>query len=216
MAGPPWAAHAWAANATIPFAKLWAFQAAFNAIPAAQRDRIIFLVEFVHADKSNHTRVHAWVDADGKRTEIPADAYGGLSLPDRPAWAAQGVLVQTDQPSHSLQLGLDILVPPPAGDTIAVRDLLEAVRQANGAMRAGARQLGGYLAMLAAPTAKEVDITLAGCCGGSATLKGSSAPMALRQNREGVIAIPLGSLPSGDGGVVELSQPATKIDLFPD
>jgi hypothetical protein len=139
-----------------------------------------------------------------------------VTLPERPDWVARDVLVQTDQPKGTLGVGIDLAVVLPPGQTIAVSYLLDAVAQGNAAMRAGARALYGYMASLMAPASKEVDITLAGCCGGTATVQGDGAPVVLKQAASGVIAIPLGTLQGQAAGRVTLSGPARLIDLFPD
>jgi hypothetical protein len=200
-----------AENAAVPFARLAGFRGAFDAVPAAQRDKLIFLLSIGHVDKTNHAPIRAWVDDGGKRIEIPVGADGVVTLPARADWVARGVMVQTDQPKGTLNIEIDLAVKLPAGRTIAVAYLLDAVRQGNDAMRAGARQLGGYMAMLMAPVSKEVDITLAGCCGGTAMVDG----VVLRQAASGIVAIPLGVLQDHAPGALTLSAPATAIDLFP-
>ncbi len=212
LASPAWGDE----RATIPFAQLAKFNTAFNAIPAAQRDKLIFVLQIEHTDKTNHTPIHAWVDADGTHTVIPLDPDGTIHLPDKPDWATHDVMVQTDQPRHSLDTGIDLYVPPPPGRSIPVHYLRDAVQQGNAAMRAGARQLGGYVAMLMAPTAKQVDIAVADCCNATATVQGSAAPTILKQGPAGTIVIPLSTLRDNPDGTITLSAPATKIDLFPD
>jgi len=209
-------APAWAENAAIPYARLEAFQTIFNAIPPAQRDKLTLVVQMVHADKTNHLPIHAWVDVDGQHTAFPVADDGTIHLPERPDWADKGVQLQTDQPRHSLELGLDMLVRPPPGPTIQARYLLDAVRQGNDAMRAGARQMGGYLAMLAAPSSKTVTIALAGCCGGTASLQGGAAPVTIKQSAAGDVVIPLEALRAHEDSVVVLSAPVVRIGLFSD
>jgi hypothetical protein len=198
-------------NAAIPFARLAGFRRSFNAVPASQRDKLIFVLSIGHADKLNHLPIRAWVNDAGKRVDIAVAADGVVTLPERPDWDRSGVMVQTDQPKGTLNIEIDLAVKVPAGQTIAVSYLLDAVRQGNDAMRAGARQLGGYMAMLMAPVSKEVDITLTGCCGGTATVEG----VVLRQAASGIVAIPLGVLQDHAQGALALSAPATAIDLFP-
>ena len=75
---------AWADNPAIPYSKLEAFQSAFNAVPAAQRDRVILEVAIVHSDQKDHSPIKAWVEAGGRHIDIPAAEDGALQLPDRP------------------------------------------------------------------------------------------------------------------------------------
>ncbi len=203
-------------RAAIPFAQLAKFNTAFNAIPAEQRDKLIFVLQIEHADKTNHAPIHAWVDADGTRTDIPVDPDGTIHLPDRPAWVSQGVMLQTDQPRHTLNTGIDLFVPLPPGRSIPVHYLLDAVQQGNAAMRAGARQLGGYMAMFMAPAAKQVDIAFPTCCNATATVQGTAAPIVLKQGPDGTISIALSTLHDNPDGTITLSVPPAKLDLFPD
>ena len=207
---------AWAENAAIPYSKLEAFQSAFSAIPAAQRDKLILEVALVHSDQKNHAPIKAWVEAGGKHTDIPAAADGALQLPDRPDWVAQDVLVQTDQPKHTLSIGIDIIVTPLPGQTFPVKLLLDAVQQGNDAMRAGARSMGGFLAMLAAPASKTVNIDLLTCCAGTATVTGSAGSAVLHQAPAASIAIPVETLKASADGLVSLSAAPKRIGLYGD
>jgi hypothetical protein len=207
---------AWADNAAIPYSKLAAFQSAFNAIPSSERDRLILEVAIVHSDQKDHSPIKAWVEAGGKRIDIQAAADGALQLPDRPDWVSQDVLVQTDQPKHSLGIGLDMVVTPLPGRTIPVKLLLDAVQQGNGAMRAGARSMGGFLAMLAAPASKTVNIDLVTCCDGTATVTGTAGSTVLKQAPSATISIPVETLKANVDGSVALSAAPKRIGLFSD
>jgi hypothetical protein len=210
------AAPARADNAAIPYGKLEAFQSAFNAIPAAQRNKLILEVAIVHSDEKDHSPIKAWVDAGGKHIDIPAAEDGALQLPDRSDWVSQDVLVQTDQPKHTLGIGIDVVATPLPGSTFPVKLLLDAVQQGNDAMRAGARSMGGFLARLAAPASKTVNIDLVTCCGGTATVTGGAGSTVLKQAPSGTVAIPFETLKASADGSVALSAAPKRIGLFGD
>ncbi len=215
------ASPALADNAAISVAKLAGYQAAFNAIPPQQRDKLVFELQLGHSDKTNHVPIRAWVDANGRRVDVPIAPDGAIQLPDRPDWAASGVMLQTDQPRHSLDIEVDVLVRLLPGRSVPVSYLLDAVQQADNAMRAGARQLGGYLAMLAAPSAKSVAIDVAGCCKANATLMASTAAenpgqTEFTQAPTGTITIPLAVLRASPGAALIVSAPPSRIGLFGD
>jgi hypothetical protein len=209
------AGPAWGDGATIPFATLAQYQAMFNALPAAQRDKLIFVLGVQHRNDSDHSPIHMWVDRDGKRTDIPVGADGTVSLPDRPDWIAAGVAVQTDQPHGSLNLGIDMLIKPPAGKMAPVSYVLDGVQQANDAMRAGARKIGGYLAMLAAPSVHSVSIKLATCCDGSVTVNSAAGTVVVREDKSSVVAVAPGVLRDHADGTITASAPIMVLDLFP-
>jgi hypothetical protein len=206
----------WAANAAIPYARLAGFGEAFNAIPVEQRNRIQLAVHILHEDAANHAPIHAWMEAGGTRTEIALAADGSIDLPNRPDWAADDAMLQTDQPAHTLKIGVDVLVVPPKGLSMPVRDMLDAMKQGNAAVRAGARHFGGLLAILAAPVSDSVDIKLAECCGGTASLRDGANVRVMRQSPQGDIAIPAAMLQAAPEGVIVLSAPVVRIGLFTD
>jgi hypothetical protein len=209
------AGPAWADNATIPYATLAQYRTMFNALPAAQRDKLMFVLAVQHRNDSDHAPIHMWVDHGSKRTEIPVGPDGTVSLPDRPDWIAAGVAVQTDQPHGSLNLGFDMWIKPPAGKTTPVSYVLEGVQQANDAMRAGARKMGGYLAMLAAPSVHSISIKLAGCCDGSVTISSAAGKVAAHEDKSGIVAIEPGVLRDHADGTITASAPIMVLDLFP-
>jgi hypothetical protein len=209
------AGPAWADTASVPYAKLVSVQALFTTVPAAQRDKLILAVAIVHADKANHAPIGMWVDANGTRTNIPVTEDGVVSLPARPDWASAGVAVQTDQPKGTLHVGVYMMIRPPASQAISVGYLLAAAQQADDAMRAGARQMGGYVASLMAPSVHQIGVKLATCCGGMVTVHGAAGDAVLKQDATGLVAVPRDVLWARDAGSLVATAPIVSLDPFP-
>jgi hypothetical protein len=205
------AQRATAETATIAYAKLAAFQASFDSIPPAQRDRLILSLQILHADPANHTPIHLWADLDGKRTDIPVAPDGDVALPTQPDWTVRGVMLQTDQPRHSLQLKLGLRIRPPPGTSFPVNDLADAVPQAQQAINTGARQLAGLLAIFATPTIHAIRISFPRCCTETVTLQASGRTV-LTQDKSGTITLPVDTLDAYRGGTLTASAPITKLD----
>ena len=178
---------------TIPYAKLHSMQTAFAGIPPASRDKLRFAVVLKHDDPANRAPIGLYVEQGGKRTPIPVSPGGALDLPSRDDWAQQGLLVHTDQPKGSLTVTISLAILPPAPQSVPVSYLIAGIRQAQGALRAGYRQVGGLAGLLAVPTLKGVRAKLERCCTETARLQGKSDVLP-RQDSSGVIVIPMAFL----------------------
>jgi hypothetical protein len=205
------AATAQGQTGTIPYARLHSLQTAFAGIPQADRDKLRLDVLIRHDAATNHAPIGLWVEQGGRRIPIPVSAAGALDLPSRDDWATQGLLVHTDQPKGSLTVSIGLSILPPAGQTVPVGYLLAGMAQAQGALRAGYRQLGGLMGALAVPGLRVVRAKLASCCGGTARLQGR--PDALpRQDADGVIVIPLAFLNAHPADTLAFSARVQSLD----
>ena len=195
------------ADAAVPYAKLAELQLAFDATPPDTRDKLILRVRVVHADPGDHAPIRMWVMDGGKRLDVKLSDDGALPNVQRD-WAERGLQVETDQTKGSLQTRLDLFIKPADGREIPASYLIQGASQAQRAITAGARRIGGYLATLVAPTVHQVDVTLAGCCSGSAQLGGET----FRQAASGKIVIPVSALKRHSDGVVAFSGMPVVID----
>ncbi len=143
-------------TATIPYENLMALMVQFQAIPVAERDHVLFAPAVVHSNMADHSPIHLWVMDDGRRTDIPLDADGAVQAPLRSDWMANHVVVQTDQPKHSLSVAVSMLLVVPPGQSLPLSTLRTGLAQSYQVMRAGARALGGYLAQFAVPHMRHV------------------------------------------------------------
>lgn len=126
----------------------------------------------------------------------------------RQDWAQRDLTVQTNKPKGSLRTSVELYIKPIGGRQITTSYLLEGANQAQQAITAGVRRVGGYLATLAAPTVHQVDVTLAGCCGGSALLDGET----FRQAANGKVTIPLAALRRHPDAVLMFSSVPVALD----
>jgi hypothetical protein len=184
----------------------------FQAIPVAERDHVLFAPAVVHSNMADHSPIHLWVMDDGRRTDIPLDADGAVQAPLRSDWMANHVVVQTDQPKHSLSVAVSMLLVVPPGQSLPLSTLRTGLAQSYQVMRAGARALGGYLAQFAVPHMRHVTITLAGCCDGTVALTTPSGRAVLHQDAKGHIAVPDDLLASDAEGTLVASAPISKLD----
>ena len=200
LAQPAWA---------VPYAKVVGIQASFLAMPPAQRDKLVMQVRLVHVNGADRSGIHAWVLDGDKKYTVPLAADG--SLPDTPNqdWIARDLQLQTDQPKGSVRTQVAVLMRPPGGQRIGAAYLRSGVAQAQAALTAGARQVGGYMATFAVPALRVVKIRLAGCCNGTATGLGAAV---LRQGADGNVAVPVKLLDANADALLTVSAPVTEID----
>ncbi len=195
------------AAAAVPYGKLVGLQVAFRALPVAQRDKLALRVKVVHVDHADHSPIRLWVMDGAARTEIKLGPDG--EMPDVPVqdWVDRKLLADTDQKPHTVQTEVDLTIRQPAG-ALTGGYLLDAVAQSQQAISAGARQAGGYLATLAAPTVRGVTLKLSVCCAGSASVGG----LQLTQDKAGDIVIPRRALEEARGAAVVVSAPVIGIE----
>ena len=196
---------------TIPYARLHSLQTAFNGIAPADRDKLSFAIVLRHDDPANHAPIGLYVEQGGKRTPIPVAASGAVDLPSRDDWARQSLQVHTDQPKGSLTVTISLAILPPAPQSAPVAYLLAGMKQAQGALRTGYRQIGGLAGAFAVPTLRVVHARLASCCGQTAHYQASRDPLPA-QNSTGEIVIPLTALQAHPTDTVVFSARIQSLD----
>ena len=196
---------------TIPYAKLYSLQKAFIGIAPAERDKLGFSVVLKHDDPANHAPIGLYVEQGGKQTPIPVSASGALDLPSREDWAKQALLVHTDQPKGSLTVTISLAILQPAPQSAPVGYLLAAMKQAQGALRTGYRQIGGLAGAFAVPTLRVVRVKLAGCCGQTARFQASQDVLP-PQDSTGMIVLPLAKLQAHPTDTIAFSAKVQSLD----
>jgi hypothetical protein len=208
-----WVGTAWPARAgSVPYAKLVAAQVMFEKIPRAERDKVRVRVAVSHAEAANHAPIHLWVEQAGQRADLPLAANGVLDMDLRQDWVDRGVVVQTDQPDRSLHADVDIGIVPPDGMPITDDYLRDAAEQSQAVIRAGARQIAGLFAVFVTPSVKGVKLTLARCCGETATVIAGHKRQDLVQDSKGQVSLTNAMLANFVGGAFSSSAPVTVID----
>lgn len=198
---------------SVPYAKLVTSQIMFEQIPASARDKVIVRAAVTHADATDHSPIHLWVEDAGKRTDLPVGKDGVIDLELRQDWVDRGVTVTSDQPDKSLSVGVDIGIRQPAGQPITDAYLRDAVRQTQAVIAAGARQMAGFLALFVTPKVRGVKIKLARCCAETAILQLQGRSQRFAQDGKGEIGLTLAVLDAWDGG--ELALPAAVVSIDP-
>lgn len=196
------------ADAALPFAKLAGMQTAFLAIPAAQRDKLVLRQRVLHENPADAAPIHLWVEADGARVPLPVAPDGSFDVPDRPDWVAQHLTVQNDQPAGSLHLQTDLAIVPPAASTVSAAYLQAAVVQAQQAIKAAARQMGGLFGGLVAPGVSGVSIRLARCCTESLSIAGT----VVRQATSATLIVPRSLLDANPTATILTTAPIAAIE----
>jgi hypothetical protein len=185
---------------------------AFDAIPVSERNHVVAGVLVTHGDAGNHAPIILWVQSDGKRIDLPLNADHAYFGPVRADWIAQNLVVQSDQPRHSIEAGFGLWIAPPPARTVPLAYVRDGMKQTDAILRIGARHVGGYLAQFAAPVMHHVALTLAGCCDGTVSLDIAGAKTVLRQDKSGIVSLPDAALADGQNGTLTASADIIKID----
>ena len=201
---------------SVHYAKLVTAQTMFEKIPVAERNKVQVRVAVSHADASDHTPIHLWVTAGGKRTDLPLTPDGVLDMDLRPDWVAAGMIVSTDQADKSLKADVDIGIAVPPGLTIPDAYLRDAAAQAQRVIDAGARQMAGFLAFFVTPKVKGVKIKLARCCAEHAALADGGRSQDFQQDTAGQIGVSMTALQAFGSGTLTVSAPIRSIDPWAD
>jgi hypothetical protein len=201
LAAPP----AWA-NASIAYAKLMAVPITFDTMPAAQRDKLLLSVTVLHKSAADHTPIHMWVDDDSKRTDIPLDAAGNVTLTLQQNWVSRGLTVQTDQPTGTLDLSFNLAIQKPPSSGLTPGYLRDAVAQAQFVLDAGAHARLGFLAALVEPKVAGVKLKFAKS-GQTARLATAGHQTVFVQDDAGEVAISTEALDDAPEGVLTISAP---------
>ncbi len=172
-----------------PYSRLAGRQDAFDGIPVAQRDKLLLIQRISHKDPADHSPIQMWVTAGGARVEIPVAPDGRVTVAPHPDWVAQGLAVETNQKPGTLQLQVAIAILPPVSGDIPVAYLEDAMTQAQGAIKVGARMTAGFLGALAAPSVTGVKIKLAKCCGEKLVVAGTEDAIGPKQTPDGSVVL---------------------------
>jgi hypothetical protein len=199
-------------TASLPYETLAGQLRIFQNIPQQQRDHVVAGVAIRHAGSKIYLPVKLWVIDGTQRIDIPLSADGIFFGPIHEDWIARHLVVQTDQPKHTLNLGAGLWIAIPAQRPISLAYLQEGMRQTNAVIAVVARAAGGYFAQLAAPRMHHLTMTLEGCCTGTATLNLAGATTVLHQDSNGDIPLPDAALADGAQGSVMPSATVTKLD----
>jgi hypothetical protein len=200
-------------TASLPYEKLEAVVAQFQAFPVAQRDKVAAIFVAQHADKANHAPIHLWVTVNGARVDFPIAADGVFTLPYHPEWVTANAIVQSDQPKGTMRIGPGIRLVPPPGNTVAFAYFQDGLKQANTVVKQLARRQGGYLAQFLVPTLRSVDVTLPASA--SATVTTAQGPQTLRPDKASEIHLTAAMLESGAAGTVAFSATPSVFDPNP-
>jgi hypothetical protein len=208
-----WGGGSGARAAQVEYARLAKVQSVFNAIPPAQRDKVVLKVVLIHIDKADHSPIHLTVTQGGKTEAFGATLANGVVLPPlRQDLVAGGAMVETGQKPDTLREEVDITLALPAKRPIPVRYLLDAAQQAQEVIRAGARQMAGMLAIFLAPAVHGVVVGLGHCCGEIVVLQADDRRQSFTQDAKGRVALSLSVLERFDGGVLTASAPVVMLD----
>jgi hypothetical protein len=202
------------ASSSLPYAKLVASQVAFAQLPLAERDKLLLNTVIRHADAANHTPIHAWVEAGGKRIDIPLAEDGAIQLPLQPDWITQDLTVQTDQPKGTLRAETDLQIAIPPLEKLTAAYLTAAASQAQAAITDGVRKMAGVLGLLFVPKVKGVEIKFDGCCKNTVRFGASTA--SFPENASSVVDIPTATLAGLSAAGVSASGPIKSIGPWVD
>jgi hypothetical protein len=198
----------WAAS----YSRLAGMQDAFDGIPAAQRDKLLLIQRISHKDPSDHSPIQMWVTAGGTRVEIPVAPDGRVTVTPHPDWVAQGLAVETNQTPGTLQLQVEIGIVPPASGNVPVVYLEDAMTQAQGAIKVGARMAAGFLGALAAPSVTGVKIKLTKCCDEKLLVVGTGDAVGPKQSADGTVLLDRATLDAHPGASLKASAAIVSIE----
>ena len=200
------------AHASATYASLMRTRVIFDGLDPARRDKLTLVLRLVHPDKFDKTPIHLVLIDGGKTIDVTQDSEGTLPTTLNQDWITRGLEVHSDPPHQAFGLDISLHINAPAQGKLQVADVQAGVAQAQDVFSAGARAMGGMLAMLAAPKVHGVAIKPARCCDSVATLSAGAQTQQIATGKDGLIRISNADLAKFAAGTLVLSTPITWID----
>jgi hypothetical protein len=199
-----------------PYGTLMRTRVIFDGLAPARRDRLELVLRMLHHDKADASPVHLYVDDAGKHVPLTVDESGTLPAVVNPDYLARDVPVLSDPPHLALDMDISLHIVTPPGPAVKMVDLQAGVAQAQDVFRAGARAMGGMLAVLAAPSVHGVAVKPVTCCDVVARLEAGSRSMTVAEGKDGLIRISNAALADFTAGTLRLTAPISWIDTDTD
>jgi len=172
-----------AETAKISYHALAELPAKFEAVPAAERDRVRLILRVLSKD-AGHAPITMVAELPDRKIDIAVAPNGDLTLPSDPGLAAADPVFMTNQPKGSLDLDFEFAAVLPNPTDFRYADLTLAATQAN---RLVEREAGVMSWM--APEVKGMLFTCDGAPGCVLTVHRAAGDRIYSPNAAGIIAL---------------------------
>ena len=192
-------------TARLPYRILAEKIAAFEGVPAAERDRVDLTLSIrPKAPPAEPLRV--WMELDGRRIDIPVDATGRMALRPTADLATASPMVETNQPKGTLDLELSLSLRLPDPTRFRYADLRASAAQIDALVKRAAGSWG-----LFTPAATRVLFTCAQPAHCSLTLHRRQGPEVRLPDEQGRIALALTAALDAENPDIQASGSFTRI-----